>query len=428
MESLLRPNSAAVRLMREEPGLVFVDEADQQLIDRALMPVTISGGDGHHWTGEVLKTALMLSHKLEPETDFIVDSFHQEIELTPEGQSKLCEASLELPKIWGAQRLREGTVAEALVVRVLLERHIDYEIEQTGISLLRDYQAVGRPALTRERLQLLKLHESISEEIDPDVLSRISVPQFFRRYALVGGVCISAAGTQAMLWQAYGTPVVSHREKLSGRLPDCTVKVHLCDQDRLDGVLDRIQVLVSEGQFVVVPVRGRELYRQLLTALEVDLKPMPATDEQPSVRRFTNTANTGRVIVMPEPDFLAVGLPSVPDLEVSEQAKILLAEPPESSRDLERLRGVYSTAYSSQRIELHLSFDDKLIAQNVNRYLLDLCKTLLASWPGYARYISGKLLWYALSRQQNSMRKSFGDVARIDDSVNRLLAFSGGRN
>ena len=428
MEPLLRPNSAAVRLMREEPGLVFVDEADQQLIDRALMPVTISGGDGHHWTGEVLKTALMLSHKLDPETDFIIDSLHQEIELTPEGQSKLYEDSLELPKIWGAQRLREGTVAEALVVRVLLERHIDYEVEKTGISLLRDYQAVGRPALTRERLQLLKLHESISEEIDPDVLSRISVPQFFRRYALVGGVCISAAGTEAMLWEAYGTPVVRHREKLAERLSGCEVRVHLCDQDRLDGILERIQVLVSEGELVVVPVRRREFHRQLLTLLEVDLKPMPISDQQPSVRQFMNNTNTGRVIVIPEPDFLTMDLSSFPDLEISEQPRTLLAESPESKRDLERVRSVNSTAFSSQPIELYLSMDDNLIAQNVNQYLLDFYKFLLARWPGWTRYISGKLLWYALNGRENAMRKAFGDVARIDDSVIRLLAFSGSRN
>jgi len=414
--------------MREEPGLVFVEEADLQLIDRALMPVTISGGDGHHWTGEVLKTALMLSHKLDAETHFIVDTVHQEIALTEEGQRKLIGACAELPKIWRAQRLREATVVEALVVRVLLERHVDYEIEQTGISLLRDYQETGRPALTRERLQLLKLHESIGEGIDPDVLSRISVPQFFRRYALVGGVCISAVGTEAMLWEAYGTPVVRHREKLSDRLSACDVIVHLCDRDRLNGVIERIQAIVGRSELIVVPIREREFYRQLVEALEADLKPMPSSEDHPSVRQFTGITNTGRVIVVPEPEFLAMKLSAFPDLEISESAKTLMVEPPESVRDLERVRSINFTAASSQSIELHLSLQDKLIVRNVNHYLLNLYKISVASLPRHARYISGKLLWYALNRQQSAMRKAFGDIARIDESVNKLLAFSGGRN
>lgn len=42
--------------------------------------------------------------------------------------------------------------------------------------------------------------------------------------------------------------------------------------------------------------------------------------------------------------------------------------------------------------------------------------------------MSGKLLWYALGRREQAMKKSFGDVAGIDDSVDRLLAFSGSRN
>lgn len=429
LELLLRPSSTAPRLISGQAGLVLVDQADQQLVDNGMLPVTVSGGDGHFWTGQVLRTALMLCDQLEQGEDFCVDAVHQEIELTDNGRERLQNACSDLPKIWRAKLLREETVVHALVVKTLLLRGVDYEVERSGIALLRDAQQSGRPTLTRERLQLLKLKESIGESIDAEVLAKISIPQFFSRYALLGGVCANATSVEKPLWEGYGVLVVSSMSKHSRIMKECELCACPTDQDRLRAIIARVDKLLDEDLNILLPVRGREVYRQLLESFGSRLQPLTVSQKNSRMHLFATQAGVGRVLLLPEPELS--GLKPIVLAGVFEDinpTRILVSEAPETRRHLARMVRALSHQSSSARTELYLSLEDFPLTNPFSKYLLGKLEKLLLTRPDVARYIVRVLLCYTLTQKETQVKQAFEDAARADDGVQRLLAFAGRRS
>jgi len=429
LELLMRPSSAAPRLISGQAGLVLVDQADQQLVDNGMLPVTVSGGDGHFWTGQVLRTALMLCEQLEQGEDFCVDAVHQEIELTDNGRERLQNACSDLPKIWRAKLLREETVVHALVVKTLLLRGVDYEVEQSGIALLRDAQQSGRPTLTRERLQLLKLKESIGEAIDAEVLAKISIPQFFARYALLGGVCANATSVEKSLWEGYGVLVVSSMSKPSRIMKECELCAYPTDQDRLRAIIARVDKLLDEDLNILLPVRGREVYRQLLESFESRLQPLVVSLKNSRMHLFATQAGAGRVLLLPEPELAGLKPMALAGIfEDINPTRILASEAPETRRHIARMMSALSHQSSSTRTELYLSLEDFPLTNPFGKYLLGKLEKLLLTRPDVAGYIVRVLLWYTLTHKETQVKQAFEDAARADDGVQRLLAFAGRRS
>ncbi|WP_162845938.1 hypothetical protein [Seongchinamella sediminis] len=421
LEPLLRPASAHSRLVHQLPGLLLLEDIDQQLIDQAAMPISISGGDGHHWTSSVLKQAFYLSKEMVAEKDYLLPPDSASLELTAEGRERLRAAVAALPRLWQADRLREELVTEALVARDLLIEGVDFEIEGGALVLLRGQFEAGRPGLSRERLQFLKLWHRVDDSLDPEMLARIYVQRFVTRYGLVGGVAGYLGSVGGLLWREYGCPVlpVSSTERLSPRHFRLSVVPR---QDlRETGVMHRMAELTAAGDSVLVPVRGRALYRRLAGVLQERCQSLQAEGTNPGLRRFR--CGDGTVLLVPQPDCYAMLNASVSE-RVPQIDCVLVPEEPDSLRALAH----FIEAVSSDRehaLEVLLSMDDQALRDGIAGRLLSAMVTPAELPSPSENPLLLRLLWYAIRRREAGLPRALRDAAMADDHIHRLLAFAG---
>lgn len=424
LESLLRPASATARLMHPAPGLVFVDSADYQLIDLATTPVSVSGGDGHFWTGPVIDRAYRLASSLAVDVDYQVCKASQTVTLTAQGKERLGALAESLPKLWRADLLREVLVTEALAAKELLERGSDYDIDPSGLVLLRGQHEAGRPDLSRERLQFLKLWNKAGDSMDPELLARTYVQRFLSRYGLVGGVAAYVGIAGDVLWREYGCPVIASRV-LPGFSPRHLQVSVVPEPARLDTVLSRVQAYLDAGKTVLLPVRERHLYRQLGSAMESCLRSLPPSREMPRMKRFGADRGEGSVLLVPEPEWLIVGQGRTDEPSHRQIDAVLLPEEPDCLRSIARL--VESDAGKAiPETELLLSTKDSLLQISVSGRLLATLARRGVKRRESIGAIGHLLLWYALKHRERMKIRALRDSGRADDNFHRLLAFAGG--
>ncbi|WP_238946720.1 hypothetical protein [Seongchinamella unica] len=421
LEPLLRPASASSRLVHQVPGLLLLEDADQQLIDQAPMPISISGGDGHHWTSSVLMQAFSLSQGMVAEKDYLIYRDSGSLELTEEGRERLRDAVATLPRLWQGERLREELVTEALLARDLLIEGVDFEIEGDRLVLLRGQFEVGRPGLTRERLQFLKLWHLVDDSLDPEMLARTYVQRFIIRYGLVGGVAGYLGSVRSLLWREYGCPVLPV-SATRGLGPDDLRLSLVPSQDlREAGVMHRLAQLTAGGDSVLVPIHGRTLYRNLACALQEKFQALEDDGVNPRLRRFRS--GDGSLLLIPQPDCYAMLNASVNE-SVPRFDRILVPEEPDSLRALGHFIEALGR-YGKHSLELLLSADDPVLREGAAGRLVRAMVAPSELPSPSDNPLLLRLLWCALRRREALMPRALRDAVMADDHIHRLLAFAG---
>jgi preprotein translocase subunit SecA len=168
------------------------------------------------------------------------------------GSQKLAQLSVLLGGLWAARQGREELVAAALVALHACERGRDYDVSQGQLQLPpAGADGQGMPDLLQ---RLIEAKEGLAFAGHREVLARLSVPQYFRRYLRLAGTCADARGLEGEFWSVYG--LRSERAGWAGGAVTGTARVFAASADRRAALLESVRTRAASGDAVVVAVRS----------------------------------------------------------------------------------------------------------------------------------------------------------------------------
>ena len=419
LEALLKPTASRQRYMHTAPGVLLLDGAKRQMLDLAQSPITISGGDGHLWTREILKTAHLLARELVVGEHYEVLATEPFILLTESGRQFLVDQSNRLPEIWQSSRLREELVTDVLLVRDVLKLGADYDVGPSGLVLKRAYTEPGLPSLNRERLQLLKIENGFGDGQDPETLSRISIPGFFSRFEVIGGIAGVGKQLPGLIWRHYG---VLQRDRFwgdRGHYRDAQCYIYSSGVERLAAAVERVVQLLDEGRQVMLPVHSRDLYSQLEAAFEGQLSSLEQAP-QPGTRVFATGRGEGKLYLLPLPllEKVQAGLAQ----EVS--WSLLIADAP-SNFELPALDWVSCLSEGDSMPQVYLCLEDGLLVEGLPLTIRTWLGRRAASGEPWEGVVASQVLARCQYFQRKSVAQRLQELQKMDLNYSKLLAFAG---
>ncbi|MBL9126615.1 MAG: hypothetical protein JNL97_03155, partial [Verrucomicrobiales bacterium] len=284
MDSLADPTRRRIRSLthpaatqRRLAGLVLrglhtaiIDEADSLLIDEAVTPLIISRPVPNPRLRDATLQARDVARLLAPDVHYRVNLRYREIELTPEGEAVVGEASRNLPAVWQGRDRRLELVRQALSARELFLPEKQYVVDQGKIVIVDE--STGRPQPMRSWQQ--GLHQAIEAKEDvaltepSETAARMSFQRFFRLYHRLSGMTGTAVEAAGEFWRIYGLPVLripTHRPCIRRRLPD---RYFATSAAKWEAVVEAIRNVHATGRPVLVGTRTVAASQRLARFLE----------------------------------------------------------------------------------------------------------------------------------------------------------------
>jgi preprotein translocase subunit SecA len=242
--------SGAQMLLLNGLHCALVEDADQVLLDDTRVPMVVSRDVAPGSERLPYEQALELARSLDGGEDYALAE--GAARLTPRGAQKLAQLSVLLGGLWSARQRREELVAAALAALHLIERGRDYQVVQGALQLAQSAEEDDAPV--SETLQrLLEVKEELSFGGRRDVLARLTVPQFFRRYLRLAGMCLDARGLEREFMAVYGMPS-ARAGAVPEALPGAT-RAFVSTAERRAALLASVRERVAAGVAVVVALR-----------------------------------------------------------------------------------------------------------------------------------------------------------------------------
>lgn len=228
----------------------LVEDADLVLVDDARTPLVLTADAGASPDRLPYEQALELASALQSGVDYVLEG--ATARLAAGGSQKLAQLSVLLGGLWSARQSREELVTAALVARHACERGRDYDVAQ-GLLQLPPAGPEG-PALPAQLQRLLEAKEGIAFGGHREVLARLSVPQYFRRYLRLAGTCADARGLEGEFWSVYGLRCA--RAGWEGSDAALAARVFRGSAGRRAALLDAVQARSARGDAVLIAVRS----------------------------------------------------------------------------------------------------------------------------------------------------------------------------
>jgi len=398
----------------------LLDDVDALLLDEARTPVVLYGEDSLKRERLVYEQALELARALAPERDFILTA--EGAQLSEAGARWIERLTGTLGGLWSARPQREALVGEALNVLHLLERDRDYRVEQGRVIYpdppAEDEAADAPAAQDADRQWLTELKEGCRLSARRDVLARISVPGFYRRYLQLGGVGAELRGAEDEFWRLYGLKTT--RVGPPPALPRCRARVFLRQADKLEAVHVAAASIGDHGAALLVALRSAEAAERLRTALVAQgLAPGVLTGAgdaaEQSVLDSLGTPGTVALTLYPAersaPQPMAGSIP----------LRLLIVELHDSRRQLARL----CRAYGAGTCEVLLSLEDEALTFAAGGVALALARAAAGSGIELPRPLAGWLVGHAQKKLARIVALMRQEVRLRDEQLGDLLAFSG---
>jgi preprotein translocase subunit SecA len=407
------------RLLLRGLHCALVDEADLVLIDDSRAPAMISADTDHSQERLLYEQAIELARTLESEADFFVDD--SGLALTASGSGRLARLTQPLGGVWSGQLRREELIVNALTALHLMQSGRDYQVSEQRVVF--PQPAAGEPdadePVEPSLRKLVEVKEGLKLSGRRDVLARISVPRFFRRFLHLGGVCADSNGIERELWTTYRLKTEQVAAAERRRVGQARLFADTAAKHR--AVAEAVSRLQDVGAAAVIAVRTPAAAKSLLDTLtQAGFKPGlvrgAGDDGERAVLAAATAPGAVTVSLHPAERGMSPGPGPGPCL--------LIAEAFDSTRQVAHLlRG-----YAPYRSELLVSLDEEPVAAQLAGHGLGLVAGLARGdgefSPRVARWLAGRIQ-RRLERAHAMLR---ADAAAVEQYLGDLLAFSGARD
>ena len=392
----------------------LVDDADEVMLDEARAPMVISADVDSSPDRLPYEQALELARALEPGADFTLDE--RGAHLSAHGAERLDHLSAVLGGMWAARQRREELVATALAALHQMERGRDYEVE-AGTLRLAPAGDDEEPAPGESLQRLLEVKERLAFAGRREVLARLSVPRFFRRYLRLAGACADARGLEREFWTMYALRTARAGAPATGAT--CAARVFITPEQRRAALAGAVRTRVARGENVVVALRSGGEAEAVAAALRAagvpfdmaQAAPLPAPRAVQAPR-----ASAAPVLLSPHPAHREA-LAALPE---GTRAHLAVAELHESARQVAQI----ARAYGAATCEQFLALQDEAVTALMGAEAPALGEAAASDGelpPDAARHAAGA----AQHRAERAAARARMEMATREQALEDLLAFSG---
>ncbi len=248
----------AGRLVQRGLYFAIVDEADSILIDEAITPLLISGGQVNRDEMDCFRQAIAMAEDFQPGLDYTPHATRKQVELTRSGHTRLANQRQGLHGLWHSQHRSEELLTQVLVARHFYHPGKQYVIQNSRVVIVDEF--TGR--LMPDRMwhdglhQVIQARENVEIQAMRETLARISYQRFFRLYMHLSGMSGTLAEVQGELWHIYQRPLVvlpTHRPCIRGHQG---LRVFATEKNKYEAVIAIIAQLHQQKRPILVGTRS----------------------------------------------------------------------------------------------------------------------------------------------------------------------------
>ena len=385
----------------------LVEDADEVLLDEARVPMVISADVASSPDRLPYEQALELASALEAGADYA---------LAGRGAQRLAQLSVLLGGLWAARQRREELVAAALTAQHAMERGRDYQVEQ-GVLRLAPSGADEEPAPGEALQRLLEVKERLPFAGRREVLARLSVPRFFRRYLRLAGTCADARGLEREFWSLYG--LRTSRAGAPAARAAYATRVFVSTEQRRRALVASVGERAASGQSVVMALRSVAEAEALSAALQqagVAHGTLRAAAQGPEREALAALDRPGAVLLSPYPAQRGVAR----EANLGAALHLAVTELHDAGRHVARI----AQAYAAASCEQFLALEDEAVAA-----LIGAAARAASGAAGSDGELSpaaaGRIAAAAQQAAQRAAARARREMLSREQSLEDLLAFSG---
>ncbi|WP_300666909.1 preprotein translocase subunit SecA [Desulfoluna sp.] len=429
-DRLCDPGSEGASLHQRGLCFAIIDEADSVLIDEARTPLIISGESGGEAEERFLRQGLALARTLVVDQNYLLDVARRTVSLTDSGKEAVKLASRTLGPLWQGQVRREEVVSKALSAELLFHRDLHYLVDEGKVQIIDEFSGRVMPDRSWEKglHQLIEIKEECELTRQRETLARISYQRFFRRYLRLSGMTGTAREVTRELWSVYRLPVVKIPPNRPVRREIAKDRLVRTQEQKWDGVVDRILSLHEQGHPVLVgtgSVGASEQVSALLTQRSrVSQCVLNARQNRDEAEIVARAGEVGAVTIAT--NMAGRGT----DIKLSEEAReggglhVLLTERYEAGRIDRQLAGRCARQGDPGRCEAILSMEDPLMAEGrgVGKTMAFWMMTL--GIPGW-QALGARVILRAQRKIERRHARTRRAMLKYDEKTGTQLSFSG---
>ncbi|TMB42446.1 MAG: preprotein translocase subunit SecA [Deltaproteobacteria bacterium] len=256
--------------VQRELHYAIVDEVDNILIDEARTPLIISGPAEESTDKYFLVDRII--PKLRNDVDYAIDEKHRSATLTEEGVSK-CERLLGVANLYDPSQIDTlHHVTQALKAHTLFKRDVDYVVKDGEVIIVDEFTGRLMPGRrwSDGLHQAVEAKERVRIERENQTLATITIQNYFRMYAKLGGMT-GTADTEAVEFKnIYKLDVVVMPPNKPMRRTDLPDVVYKSEREKFAAVVEEIKECHEKGQPVLVGTTSVEKSERVSKLLKKD--------------------------------------------------------------------------------------------------------------------------------------------------------------
>jgi preprotein translocase subunit SecA len=299
-----QPTPDELRLRQTQRGLYFaiVDEADSILIDEAVTPLIISGGQGNAEEIDSYRQAHQIADQLAEKIDFNLIPRRRLVELTTRGKDHLTQLRQGRGSVWLSQRRSEELITQAITARYFYLPGKQYVVQDDKVVIVDEFTGRLMPDRQwRDGLhQVVEAREGVEVRTAKETLARISFQRFFRLYKGLSGMSGTLAEVRRELWHVYRRPLVvlpTHRPCIRKKLP---THIFADEETKFTAVIAQIQRIHAQGRPLLIGTRSVDASEKLsgrLKAIGLDHQVLNAVQHAKEAQIIASAGKAGCITV-----------------------------------------------------------------------------------------------------------------------------------
>ena len=298
----LRDNMATNQDLQVQRELQFaiVDEVDNILIDEARTPLIISGQADEATT--LYNTISRIVPRLIRDEDYYIEEKERVAILTDGGTTKL-EKLLNIDNLYDpANAVVTHYVENGLRAHAVYQRDKDYVVEAGEVVIVDEF--TGRKMTGRrygEGLhQAIEAKEGVKIQRETVTYATITLQNYFRMYAKLGGMTGTAITEAEEFLKVYGLDVMEIPTNQPMARTDYPDLVYKTEKAKLAAVVDHIAELADEGRPLLIgsgSIEHSEVLSEMLRRRGIKHEVLNAKNHEREADIVANAGRPGSVTV-----------------------------------------------------------------------------------------------------------------------------------
>ena len=427
--SLTGAGSGQSRVLR---GLcmAIIDEADSILLDEAMTPLILSREEKNAIAESHYLKAMEVARQLENPTDFILDDYTREAELTRVGSIEVEKKSQGWGGLWMTARFREGLIGQALAALYLYHRDRDYLLKDDAVHIIdptTGRRAEGRQ-WSRGLHQLLEMKEDCLPSNEFQAIAQITYQRFFPRYLQMGGTSATLRESRSELQLVYELSVVKVPRRQPSRLTCLPQRLYFKRRHRWRAVVKRVIELRAQGRPVLIgtdSVADSEILARSLRSAQVPHEVLNARQDGKEAHIIVRAGTSKQVTVTTNMAGRGTDIPLEKSVVECGGLHVICCQHNASRRIDRQLHGRCARQGEPGSVETLLCLEDALIARHLSAKMIPLLSKIFDISKPLPRWL-GVLLSAIPQRLEESRQRDLrARLRRSDRQVQQWLAISG---